>query len=55
MQCRQAHSDTLRAHGRARAQKRLPADARQQLLNAICKGQPFRHVLRDLGLTSNQV
>jgi hypothetical protein len=28
---------------------------RQQLLDAISGGQPFRRVLRDLGLTSNQV
>jgi hypothetical protein len=28
---------------------------RQQLLDAIYGGQPFRTVLRDLGLTSNQV
>jgi hypothetical protein len=28
---------------------------RQQLLEAIYSGQPFRTVLRDLGLTSNQV
>jgi hypothetical protein len=28
---------------------------RQQLLDAIYSGQPFRQVLRDLGLTSNQV
>ena len=28
---------------------------RQQLLEAIYAGQPFRSVLRDLGLTSNQV
>ena len=28
---------------------------RQQLLDAIYAGQPFRTVLRDLGLTSNQV
>jgi hypothetical protein len=28
---------------------------RQQLLGAIYAGQPFRVVLRDLGLTSNQV
>jgi hypothetical protein len=41
--------------GRARAQKRLPAEARQQFLDAIYGGQPFRRVLRDLGLTSNQV
>jgi hypothetical protein len=40
---------------RARAQKRLPADVRQQLLDAIYGGQPFRAVPTDLGLTSNQV
>jgi hypothetical protein len=28
---------------------------RQQLLDAIYSGQPFRTVLRDLGLTSNKV
>jgi hypothetical protein len=28
---------------------------RQQLLDAIYAGQPFRTVLRDLGLTSNEV
>jgi hypothetical protein len=28
---------------------------RRQLLDAIYSGQPFRTVLRDLGLTSNQV
>jgi anti-sigma regulatory factor (Ser/Thr protein kinase) len=28
---------------------------RQQLLNAIYDGQPFRTVLRDLSLTPNQV
>jgi hypothetical protein len=28
---------------------------RQQLLDAIYAGQPFRSVLRDLGLTPNQV
>jgi hypothetical protein len=28
---------------------------RQQLLDAIYDGRPFRTVLRDLGLTSNQV
>jgi hypothetical protein len=44
-----------RARGRARAQQRLPVEMRQQLLDAIYSGQPFRTVLRDLGLTSNQV
>jgi hypothetical protein len=37
------------------AQARLPADVRQQLLDAIYAGQPFRGALRDLALTSNQV
>jgi hypothetical protein len=30
-------------------------EVRQQLLDAIYSGRPFRRVLRDLGLTSNQV
>ena len=53
--CREAQNDAARARGRARAQKRLPVEMRQQLLDAIYSGQPFRAVLRDLGLTSNQV
>jgi hypothetical protein len=53
--CRRAHSDDQRTRGRDRAQKRLPAEVRQHLLDAIYSGQPFRTVLRDLGLTSNQV
>lgn len=54
-QCSRAHADDQRARGRAWAQKRLPAELRQQLLDAIYSGQPFRTALRDLGLTSNQV
>jgi hypothetical protein len=46
---------TQKAFGRARAQKRLPAEARQQLLDAIYAGQSFRSVLRDLNLKPNQV
>jgi hypothetical protein len=54
--CRQGHSDVEPGGGgRARAQRRLPVELRQQLLDAIYDGQPFRTVLRDLGLTSNQV
>jgi hypothetical protein len=53
--CRRVQADGQRARGRARAQKRLPAEMRQQLLDAIYAGQPFRRVLRDLDLTSNQV
>ena len=54
-ECREAQNDASRARRRARAQKRLPVEMRQQLLDAIYAGQPFRTVLRDLGLTSNQV
>lgn len=53
--CRQYQSETARARGRARAHRRLPVQMRQQLLDAIYNGQPFRTVLRDLGLTPNQV
>ena len=47
--CRRAHADTKRAWRRARTRKRLPIEVRQQLLDAIYAGQPFRTVLRDLG------
>jgi hypothetical protein len=53
--CRRAHSDTQRAWRKARAQRRLPVEVRQQLLDAIYAGQPFRTVLRDLGLSSYRV
>ena len=53
--CQRAHSDTQRMYGRARAQKRLPVELRQQLLDRIYAGQSFRSVLRDLNLTPNQV
>jgi hypothetical protein len=53
--CRRGHSDDQRARGRARSQRRLPADVRQQLLDAIYAGQSFRAVLSGLRLTSNQV
>jgi hypothetical protein len=33
----------------------MPVKARQQLLDAIYVGKPFRQALRDLGLTPNQV
>ena len=39
----------------AQAQTRLPADVRQQPLDAIYRGKPFRESVRDLGLTPNQV
>jgi hypothetical protein len=54
-ECREAQNDAARARGRARAQKRLPVELRHQLLDAIYSGQPFRTVLRDLGLSSNRV
>ena len=53
--CSQAHAANQRTRGRAWAQQRLPVEVRQQLLNALYSGKPFRTVLRDLGLTSNQV
>jgi hypothetical protein len=53
--CRKAQNDAARARFRRRAQARLPVDMRQQLLNAVYAGQPFRRVLGALGLTSNQV
>jgi hypothetical protein len=53
--CREAQNDAARARFRRKAQQRLPAEVRQQLLDAIYGGQPFQTMLRDLGLTSNQV
>jgi hypothetical protein len=53
--CRRTHNDKARVRKRARAQVRLPVEARQKLLAAIHDGRPFRAILRDLGLTSNQV
>jgi hypothetical protein len=53
--CRRANNDDQRTRGRAWAQKRLPVEVRQQLLDAIYAGKPFRQSLRDLGLTSSQV
>jgi hypothetical protein len=54
-ECRRFQSDEARARGRRRAQERLPADVRQQLLEVIYAGHPFRLALRDLDLTPNQV
>jgi hypothetical protein len=54
-QCRQAQNDTGRAYGRAGAQDRLPVEVRQRLLDGIYAGRSFRTILRDLGLTPNQV
>ena len=53
--CREAQNDAARARFRRKAQQRLPAKVRQQLVDAIYGGQPFRTALRDLGLTSNRV
>jgi hypothetical protein len=54
-QCPEAQNDAAKARFRRKAQKRLPAEVRQELLDAIYRGEPFRQILRDLGLTSNQV
>jgi hypothetical protein len=53
--CRGAHSEIARVRTRAKAAARLPVEIRQQLLDAICNGKPFRLALRDLALTPNQV
>jgi hypothetical protein len=53
--CSRAHADDQRTRKRAWAQKRLPVEVRQQLLDAIYAGQSFRSVLRNLNLTANQV
>ena len=53
--CSGAHADDHRTREQARAQRRLLPEVRQQFLDAIYSGQPFRQILRDLGLTSNQV
>jgi hypothetical protein len=53
--CHEAQNDAARARFRRNAQARLPVEVRKQLLDAIYNGKPFRTVIRDLGLTSNQV
>jgi hypothetical protein len=53
--CRLAMNAAARARFRRRAQARLPIEVRQRLLDGIYGGEPFKQVLRDLGLTSNQV
>jgi hypothetical protein len=51
----ETHADAERGRTRVNAQTRLPAKLRQQLLNGIYAGSPLRTVVRDLGLTSQQV
>ncbi len=53
--CCKAKADAVRAGDRRRAHKRLSPGVRQQLLDAIYAGRPFRAIVIDLGLTSNQV
>jgi hypothetical protein len=53
--CRQAYNDAKKALGRARAQKLLPPALRQQLLDGIYAGLPFRNLICEMGLTPNQV
>jgi hypothetical protein len=53
--CRLAMNAAAKTRFRAKAHARLPLEVRQQLLEAVYAGQPFRTVLRDLGVTSNQV
>jgi len=54
-QCRQAQNDAARSRFRRKAQDRLPVEVRQQLFDALYSDQPFRAILRDRGLTANQV
>jgi hypothetical protein len=49
------HPDIARVRKRANAQERLPAAVGQEVLDGISAGRPFCTVLRDLGLTPNQV
>jgi hypothetical protein len=51
--CRQAQNAAAKACFHRRARERFLAEVRQQLLDAIYGGQPFRRVLRDLAQTSN--
>jgi hypothetical protein len=51
----QASADDVRARLRRKARARFPVELRQQLLEAIHEGKPFRETLRELGLTSNRV
>jgi hypothetical protein len=53
--CRPAMNAAAQTRFRAKAQERLPIQVRQQLLEAIYAGTPFRSALKVLGLTSNQV
>jgi hypothetical protein len=53
--CCEAQNDAARERFRRKAQERLPLEVRKQFLDAIYNGKPFRTVLRELGLTSNQV
>jgi hypothetical protein len=53
--CRAMQSDAARERGRAKAQTRLSVEVRGQFLAAIYAGRSFQQVLRDLGLTPNQV
>jgi hypothetical protein len=53
--CHEAQNDAAKARFRRNAQARLPRRGAEAAPRAIYNGKPFRTVLRDLGLTSNQV
>ena len=53
--CRMAHRENARVRKRTKAQARLPMEVRQKLLDRIHAGRPFRTVVREFGLTPNQV
>ena len=53
--CCEAEADAVRAGDMRRAHTRLFPGVRQQLLDAIYAGRPFRAIVIDLGLISDQV
>ena len=53
--CRQAHADAERSRKQAKAQTRLPAKSGSSFSTAFMQALPFRTIVRDLGLTSQQV
>ena len=53
--CLTAQRDYQREQVRAKAQQRFPHELRQQLLDALGSGTPFRQAIADLGLSSRRV
>jgi hypothetical protein len=49
------HRDYAREAVRRRAHAAMPAEVRQQILEGLAAGEPFRDVIKRLGVTSNRV